>query len=524
MLHILPAELTLKVLSHLPITSLLSLPALSRQWFHFFATHQSAIFYSAAVQHEYIQPGTSLEDALSVNTGRPWEGSESWKDFCCRSLQFSKNWEGKGRTVARVISDSTNTHCLKVDEKAGICVMTHQWGGLTVTHLFSSTILWSLPKSYVRPCSHIEYDNGFLVFDKDGDMEVWRLDSDFSEGEVALDAPPNLMQMVTSASAAELYEQYAPRGQFRPWALLEFPDSTTSAYRLMYPTLICASNEQAFLHDVRTGSLVQTVDLNLQTLCSVDLSERHIFVCEYEVLHVFSRESGFEVLRIPAFATVRCNLRVEDPFLVSGDWLVTPLSVSPEVDESPRQKFIDAQVSRDGRDLVVLSETHRVVFIRDFECICRGETTFERAGHVLDLRPEDICYYLGFEHARVCVATIHGLYVFTFGLEPDLSAKAVFVRPSDTPTAISRSTGCIQLTERRIYFTWEDSGRREDIMLFRDNENNEELPPPTIPMIMYLLQLEAREIFGLFEKNSLGCIDFSLMLNTEGYESDDDTS
>jgi hypothetical protein len=253
-------------------------------------------------------------------------------------------------------------------------------------------------------------------------MEVWRLDSDFSEGEVALDAPPNLMQMVTSASAAELYEQYAPRGQFRPWALLEFPDSTTSAYRLMYPTLICASNEQAFLHDVRTGSLVQTVDLNLQTLCSVDLSERHIFVCEYEVLHVFSRESGFEVLRIPAFATVRCNLRVEDPFLVSGDWLVTPLSVSPEVDESPRQKFIDgvfdhtlrhffltsriAQVSRDGRDLVVLSETHRVVFIRDFECICRGETTFERAGHVLDLRPEDICYYLGFEHARVCVATV----------------------------------------------------------------------------------------------------------------------
>jgi hypothetical protein len=178
MLHILPAELTLKVLSHLPITSLLSLPALSRQWFHFFATHQSAIFYSAAVQHEYIQPGTSLEDALSVNTGRPWEGSESWKDFCksylchfqlylfahclsltahshregCRSLQFSKNWEGKGRTVARVISDSTNTHCLKVDEKAGICVMTHQWGGLTVTHLFSSTILWSLPK--VRECAY----------------------------------------------------------------------------------------------------------------------------------------------------------------------------------------------------------------------------------------------------------------------------------------------------------------------------------------------------------------------------------
>jgi hypothetical protein len=55
---------------------------------------------------------------------------------------------------------------------------------------------------------------------------------------------------------------------------------------------------------------------------------------------------------------------------------------------------------------VVLSEKHRVVLIRDFERICRGETTFECAGVVLGLRPEDICYDLGFEHGRVCVATV----------------------------------------------------------------------------------------------------------------------
>jgi hypothetical protein len=177
MLHILPAEVTLNVLSHLPITSLLSLLVLSRQWSHFFATHQSAIFYSAAIHHEYIQPGTSLEDALSVNTGRPWAGSKSWKDFCksylchfhlylftrcppltahshregCRSLQLSKNWEGKGCAVTRVISLDSNTHCIKVDEKAGICVVTHQWGGLTVTHLISCATLWCLTR--VRECT-----------------------------------------------------------------------------------------------------------------------------------------------------------------------------------------------------------------------------------------------------------------------------------------------------------------------------------------------------------------------------------
>ena len=55
---------------------------------------------------------------------------------------------------------------------------------------------------------------------------------------------------------------------------------------------------------------------------------------------------------------------------------------------------------------MVLSETRRVVVIRDFERVYHGETTFEQTGFVLGLRPEDLCYYLDFEHGRVCVATI----------------------------------------------------------------------------------------------------------------------
>lgn len=55
---------------------------------------------------------------------------------------------------------------------------------------------------------------------------------------------------------------------------------------------------------------------------------------------------------------------------------------------------------------MVLSEKHRVVFIRDFEGICHGETTFERAGVVLGIPPEDTCRNLDLEHGRVCVATV----------------------------------------------------------------------------------------------------------------------
>ncbi|KAH9165098.1 hypothetical protein EDB89DRAFT_341997 [Lactarius sanguifluus] len=175
---------------------------------------------------------------------------------------------------------------------------------------------------------------------------------------------------------------------------------------------------------------------------------------------------------------------------------------------------IAAHVSRDGRDLVVLSGNRRVMFIRDFERICRGETSLEQAGLVLGIPPEDTCCYLGFEHGRVCVATIQGLYVFTF--DADLSARAAFVRPSKKAPPTRSYISCMQLTDRRIYFTWKDSRRRQDITLFEDAENAQELPGPITP----IFDLEPQVMPWMaqhapVEKHSVGCIDFTLML--EGY-------
>jgi hypothetical protein len=84
MLYDLPPEMTLNVLSHLPIPSLLSLRLLSRQWSDFVNVHQSVIFHGAALYHGYVPPGTGLEDVLSVtrNMGRPLAGTTSWKDLC----------------------------------------------------------------------------------------------------------------------------------------------------------------------------------------------------------------------------------------------------------------------------------------------------------------------------------------------------------------------------------------------------------------------------------------------------------
>ena len=40
----------------------------------------------------------------------------------------------------------------------------------------------------------------------------------------------------------------------------------------------------------------------------------------------------------------------------------------------------------------------------------------------------------------------------------------------------------MQLTNNRIYFTWEHARRRQDIPLFEDVENTRELPPPIAPI------------------------------------------
>ena len=206
---------------------------------------------------------------------------------------------------------------------------------------FHITPLNGSSQYYVRSKAHCEYENGYVIFDRiDGNKEVWRLVSDddnddFTECDmVASHAPPDEGQRRVSAVAAAMHRRYAPRGHFRPWAKISFSE-TTHAYRFAYPTLLCANNWHAFLHDVRTGALVQTIDLRLthrQSVCYVDVNERHAFVCDPEALHVYARHgggdgdddgpaAGAEVLRISRIELVQeaveLNIVPGNPFFTA---------------------------------------------------------------------------------------------------------------------------------------------------------------------------------------------------------------
>ena len=69
-----------------------------------------------------------------------WAGPTSWKDSLLDAT--SEKLGGKLTRCACLMPLTSDVHHIKVDEKAGICILTGVSGGRTVTHLFSSTISW----------------------------------------------------------------------------------------------------------------------------------------------------------------------------------------------------------------------------------------------------------------------------------------------------------------------------------------------------------------------------------------------
>ena len=81
----------------------------------------------------------------------------------------------------------------------------------------------------------------------------------------------------------------------------------TSAFRFVYPTLIVAAYDHAYLWDIPSGRLIQTIEEcqlialedgnnHLLGIKYVEISERHVFITGQFYLRVFSRATGKSVL------------------------------------------------------------------------------------------------------------------------------------------------------------------------------------------------------------------------------------
>jgi hypothetical protein len=167
-------------------------------------------------------------------------------------------------------------------------------------------------KQYVRTHAHVEYENGFLIFDRlDDGKEVWLLETMVPpDGSMeAPGAPVVDSQREVASFSREKHSDTYPHGHFRPWALLSQPE-TTRAYRYVHPTLAVISYQTAYLFDVPSGAR-KIIMLVQDKLRYVDISKEYLFVCAPFYVRVYSRRNGTLVLEIPQTVTASRTLSVD---------------------------------------------------------------------------------------------------------------------------------------------------------------------------------------------------------------------
>ncbi|KAH9917540.1 uncharacterized protein B0H18DRAFT_913396 [Fomitopsis serialis] len=339
LLEDLPIELLLTIISNLPLQSLHRFCRVSKFANHIISSNEALVYRQTALLHRYVDRADTIDPPRtdSRNPTYPLVNTTSWKQYCQLCLDLDRNWAGQGEVIPRTYcTKNADVHRVKVDEDRGLLFTSHETGGIIVTDLESGEILWTLPQNYVRTHAHLEYDNGFLIFDRfDSDKEVWRLATDFELWQIPASAYPDSPQRIASLFAEARYSTNN-RGHLSPWALLT-TTQPTFAYRFAYPTLIVMSMDTAYLWDIPTSTLVQTIrdaeepfthndgdGDERSTISYVDVSARHIFICGWHELRIFNRSDGTLALRIPSQPTF-ANTRV----LLSHERRDAPTAIVP---------------------------------------------------------------------------------------------------------------------------------------------------------------------------------------------------
>ncbi|KAJ4488680.1 hypothetical protein C8R41DRAFT_981845 [Lentinula lateritia] len=559
----LPPELILSILSLLDLSCIQAFSLVCKICKRLVDENESSIYHALSAYRGYIDSKTAFNQLSSLYSSKSLVGVTNWKSFCQRRVHISKSWTGKASShYVSYAGSGSKVHRIKIDEQAGFIVTSFRDGGLLVNDLTDDQVLWSLPKTYVKQFAHLEYGEGFLIFDRlGGNKEVWHLASEFPP------TPPQSNTLPDQISASEeSYQKHAatyPKGHFKPWAILRMP-RLTSAFRFVYPTLLVGGWDHAFLWDIPSCELVQTItsiqeaeDPNsafavvvanapsfdapaprlgpLGNLNYVDVDEKHIFICGVTALRVFSRATGKCVLDVSSarreFGSRKFSVIYESETLTEGAALVNHFTDGEEFSLSsssfqPRiiDEFVAVHVSSCGRHLVAMLASARVVVIENFQ-----EGPFSLYNRMVQIQlgaSRSPSKYLAIHDDRVVVANNNGLFLFS--LSAALEAK---VKPDASPSGtmvISRApffgyhvymsnVTCLQLSDIGLYLNWdpshlqlclEDEAEQARLdALFRVSVNDRTSRHARMPTGDILIMLDEDDF--LTEKSTVCGIDFT---------------
>ncbi|OAX35083.1 hypothetical protein K503DRAFT_773852 [Rhizopogon vinicolor AM-OR11-026] len=477
MLHLLLTEIAIHVASYLPLQSLHQASLVSREWHSLIADNEQTLYRNAAILHRFVLHA-DLEAESSSQTS---DKKRDWKQLCRRRLEIEKGWRGKAPSTAKELT-ATGKFVLriKVDENEGFVITTHHTEGLYVTDINTDRVLWA-ETTHIPGYVHCEYDRGYIVFNRhDNSIEVWRLAHGFHYSDIPDNSRPNGSMITASHEAARRYPSSTGRGHFRPWALIQMPERTSN-FRLSYPTLIIANENNAYVWDVPTSRHVETISNiqgkdqhgNLGHLNYVDVNDKYAFFCGSLQLRIFARDGGGLVYKLTKKMLPRTQWDVlpESNSVACLSSLFQPQQLHEALhrSKSSASNFKAAHVSSSGKDLVVLTALGNFIWIPGFERLINREATLSEIAVVLNFSPfpdnsQDISIYLalGELNEKAAIATRKGLYIIN--LDPEISkftaeapsrpgASVCRVMKYDNSLYLSLIT-CLQISDTGIFFNW----------------------------------------------------------------------
>ncbi|KAG8872248.1 hypothetical protein FRB97_007833 [Tulasnella sp. 331] len=489
--------------------------------------NESQVYRSAAILHGFLSDNLlSLEEAKGLDSGpyRWLHDVHSWKEFCRRNIILDRNWNGERSNLDKLSAplavralgpDGPAAHRLKIDEVENTVIYTSRRGGLYVISIETGDVLWQLPAGYVRRYAHVEYDNGYIIFDRFGPMEVWRRSADQLNPETALPCKPDPSQLMADLSiwTHDIGEGNTParqphRGVYIPFALLQSP-AVTRASRFVYPHMLLATMSlggKAFIWHIPSSTLVETIDIrspngaplelpagvdpeavepeDSECINYVELSDEFVFVCWKNGVTAYRRRpskdgtTGQLAFNLPMSArsgypdsTGRrfSSLSFNFSRMVSRDEGqpsrgVTQVVTIPLLPESrrvpmPIDEFSAVHVSPDGRDLAATTDDGWLFYASNFASSVVGS----QGGYgSFRIWSPGRTLYLAFDGKRILVVKTTGVMFIPLQDVTRLDASRREVPPvmrlltwfNPDPVLTDPSTSCAQLTNTAIWLAY----------------------------------------------------------------------
>lgn len=272
---------------------------------------------SAEVQANQSLLDATLERYRSRNLTDFFDQCDSWRSLCCQLWRLGCNWSGRDtrgyinkappviqppydREAAlhpkypfmphslpallpdvRVLHDGPvggGAWRCKLDPEEKTFIVTGQLGGIQVFDHATKTLLWHIAKTATRPCPHLEFSRGWMIFDRPGigHFEVWRSE--------------RLVPDLGRAPDRGHYQRFTVLSSVRP----------IRAYRFQFPYL-CAASQDGFIMiwNVPQKEVVETIDFRQSAhregnINYIDFDDEYVFLVGNgaKSMSAFSRHNG----------------------------------------------------------------------------------------------------------------------------------------------------------------------------------------------------------------------------------------